>query len=242
MRVWLHCEKVSGVHKLMYSPDTDVYHIGLTIVSRLQECEVIVQLSKYTDKKARYFNMTNMIALSTDPDLFEVHPQERPQLLQSIYVATGCDYTSFFNGLGKVTLLATFYQHAAFIAGRNSPPGTMGDISMDTDSDAKFSFLWLIGCAYYKQHYQLFTHRHLKLFSASNATTTYDYHTRWLAIIRTTVRQRADMETKSMPSTEALLLHWRRCIWVVAMWHCATMESTDPPDVLHLSHMHVHTT
>ena len=51
MRVWLHCEKVSGVRKLIYSPDTDVYQIGLTIVSRLQECEVIMQLSKYTQTR-----------------------------------------------------------------------------------------------------------------------------------------------------------------------------------------------
>ena len=93
-------------HKLLYSPDTDVYHIGLSIVGGLQECDVIIQLSKYTDDRARYLHMTNMItALTKDPDLSEIHIQTRPQVLQSIYVATGCDYTSFFNGLGKVTFL-----------------------------------------------------------------------------------------------------------------------------------------
>ena len=149
LRVWLHCQRACGVHKLLYSPDTDVYHIGLSIVGGLQECDVIIQLSKYTDDRARYLHMTNMItALTKDPDLSEIHIQTRPQVLQSIYVATGCDYTSFFNGLGKVTFLATFFQHAAFIAGRNSPPGTIGEMSLDLQSNAKFSFLRLIGCAY----------------------------------------------------------------------------------------------
>ena len=43
LRVWLHCVKAAGVRKLVFSPDTDVYHIGLTIVGGLQECDVIVQ-------------------------------------------------------------------------------------------------------------------------------------------------------------------------------------------------------
>ena len=40
--------------------------------------------------------MNNMMSvLTTDPDLSEIPPGERPQVLQSIYIATGCDYTSF---------------------------------------------------------------------------------------------------------------------------------------------------
>ena len=147
--VWLHCQKACGVQKLLYSPYTDVYHIGLSVVGKLHECDVIVQLSNYSDEKAKFVHMTNMItAINNDPDMSEITPALRPQILQSIYVATGCDYTSFFNGLGKVTFLATFYQYAAFIAGGNIIPGTMGEMSLDTNSNAKLSFLRLIGCAY----------------------------------------------------------------------------------------------
>ena len=238
VRVWLHCVKAAGVRKLVFSPDTDVYHIGLTIVGGLQECDVIVQLSKYTDDRARYFYMNNMMSvLTTDPDISEIPPGERPQVLQSIYIATGCGYTSFFIGLGKVTFLVTFYQHAAFITGRNGPPGSMGQMSLHVESDARFSFLRLIGCAYYKQHVSAF---HLKTpeslyFSISNATSTYDHHAKWLAIIRTTVRQRVDMESKAMPSMEALLLHWKRCLWVIEMWHQATKQEIDLPSTLHFT-------
>ena len=218
------------------------YHIGLSIVGGLQECDVIIQLSKYTDDRARYLHMTNMItALTKDPDLSEIHIQTRPQVLQSIYVATGCDYTSFFNGLGKVTFLATFFQHAAFIAGRNSPPGTIGEMSLDLQSNAKFSFLRLIGCAYYKQHTSGFRSQtpEALFYSVSDAATTSDHHAKWLAMIRSTVRQRVDTESKSMPTTEALLLHWNRCMWIVAMWHSATLNSIDLPGML--GHYNVHT-
>ena len=126
--------------KLIYSPDTDVYHIGLSIVGEMQECDVIIQLSKYTDDRARYLSMNNVVvALNNDPDLSEISSDTRPQVIQSIYVATGCDYTSFFNGLGKVTFLATFFQHAAFIAGSNSPPGTIGEMTFRFNCKLFFS-------------------------------------------------------------------------------------------------------
>ena len=32
IRVWLHVLHSSGHKKLLYSPDTDVYHIGLTLI------------------------------------------------------------------------------------------------------------------------------------------------------------------------------------------------------------------
>ena len=223
LRVWLHCVKAAGVCKLVYSPDTDIYHIGLTIVGELQECDV-VQLSKYTDDRARYLHINKMMTVQTnDSDISEVPLEERPQVIQSIYVATGCNYTSFFNGIGKVSFLATFYQHASFITGENGPPGSIGQISLDLESDARFSFLRLIGCAYYKQHVSAF---HLQTpealyFSILNATSTYDHHAKWLTIIRTTLRQRVDMESKVMPSME---LYFYTGKGAYGYWKCGTMQ------------------
>ena len=104
---------------------------------------------------------------------------------------------------------------------------------MDLHSNAKFSFLQLIGCAYFKQHASAFRSQtpETLFYSVSNATTMYNHHANWLTIIRNTVRQRVDTESKSMPTTEALLLHWKRCLWVVAMWHCATLNSIDLPGI-----------
>ena len=230
-----HC--ILPLQKLLYSPDTDVYHIGLSAISECTECDVIVQLSKNTDDKARYLYMTNLItALQKDPDLSQIPQLIRPQVIQSLYVATGCDYTSFFTGLGKVSFLATFFQHASFIAGCNAPPGTMGEMSTGQDSNSKFSFLRLIGCAYYKQHTSTFRSQtpEALFYSICDTNTVYEHHAKWLAMIRSTVRQRVDTESKSIPSTEALLLHWKRCTWVVAMWHCATLNHINLPGSLYV--------
>ena len=32
LRIWLHCKYAFGTKKIIYSPDTDVYHIGLPLV------------------------------------------------------------------------------------------------------------------------------------------------------------------------------------------------------------------
>ena len=140
--------------ELIFSPDTDVYHIGLTLMQSFEECHIIIQLSKHTHDKARYRDMNNLIAgMENDPDLSQIPPHLRPQVLQTIYICTGCDYTSFFNGIGKVSFLSTFFQHATFIAAHTEYPGSLGSL----DSMTQYSFLQLIGCAYFKQHS---VHRH----------------------------------------------------------------------------------
>ena len=37
--VWQHCVNSYGSKKLIYSPDTDVYHTGLTAVQHIQQLE-----------------------------------------------------------------------------------------------------------------------------------------------------------------------------------------------------------
>ena len=41
-------------------------------------------------------------ALENYPELSELPPSIIPQILQFVYIATGCDYTSFFCGLEKL--------------------------------------------------------------------------------------------------------------------------------------------
>ena len=47
MRVCLHCKYAVGTKKLVYSPDTDTYHIGMGLLhdSRLAECQIQVQIN-----------------------------------------------------------------------------------------------------------------------------------------------------------------------------------------------------
>ena len=44
MKIWLHCTHSFGTKKLVFSPDTDVFHIGMLLLrhTRLSEYEIIV--------------------------------------------------------------------------------------------------------------------------------------------------------------------------------------------------------
>lgn len=60
-------------------------------------------------------------ALKNDPDLAHAHYKILPQILfQIIYVATGCDYTSFFSEIGKATFLG-------------DTPGTLANTELEGD-------------------------------------------------------------------------------------------------------------
>ena len=86
-----------------------------------------------------------MNALENDPDLSSIQPSLLPKIMQTLFVATGCDYTSFFSGIGKATFLRYFFQHSEFItSGRVNAPGTLADC--DTEIEAGFFchfYVWL---------------------------------------------------------------------------------------------------
>lgn len=97
-RVWLHANRTVGRRKLVYFPDTDVYHIGPTTTNT---DEVIVQLSAI-GRSLKLLHMNKFLeAISNDPDLNAIPTGERAKILQVLYIATGCDFTPFFIGIGK---------------------------------------------------------------------------------------------------------------------------------------------
>jgi len=55
-----------------------------------------------------------------------------------------------------------------------------------------------------------------------------EHHEKWLTSIRT-VWQRADSKGHNVPSTETLMLHWRRSVWITAMWHLSTVNERELP-------------
>ncbi len=98
-RLWLHMKHSAGRRKFILSPDTDVYHIGLPLVSAGDS--VIIQLSKPSDKDLKLINLNILIdLLKRDPDLVHIHDSHIPRVLQTLFVCTGCDYISFFSGIG----------------------------------------------------------------------------------------------------------------------------------------------
>ncbi len=106
-RVWLHLKYSAGTKKFILSPDTDVYHIGLPLVTSV-DC-VIVQLSRPSDKELKLLNVNILVDLfKRDPDLVTIPEIYIPTVLQTLFVCTGCDYISFFSGIGKAFFLKVF--------------------------------------------------------------------------------------------------------------------------------------
>ena len=89
--------------------------------------QVIVQLSLYSSIEHWYMHLGRLhTALNNDPDLSTTPPEFRPKLLQSLFICTGCDYTSFFVGFGKAIFMRYAFQHNNFInADTEDLPGSL---------------------------------------------------------------------------------------------------------------------
>lgn len=119
-RIWLHLKQTTADKILVVSPDTDVYHIGLPLQS-INRKEVIIQINPINSRELRLLHMNNLIsALKNDPDLATIDSTIVPQVLQTIFVTSGCDYISFFSGIGKASFLRYFFNmHLLFLATEN---------------------------------------------------------------------------------------------------------------------------
>ena len=160
MRVWLHCKTSAGTKKIIYSPDTDTFHVGIGLLEdpRLSEYDIYVQLNKL-GTTPKYIHLSSLqAALLRDPDLAAIPRPIKLQCLQTMYVVTGCDYTSFIHGFGKVSSLKTFFQHAAFISGHEYT-GSLGDVTPSMQHLGFLSFARLVGTMYFKAHLDAFTYQ-----------------------------------------------------------------------------------
>jgi hypothetical protein len=207
---------------------------------KMQGKDVIVQLSKslLDPGKAKLLHLTALIeGLKGDLDLADVPECSRPQVLQSIYVSTGCDYVSYFAGIGKCSFLSTFYQYAGFIAA-GTPPwphGSLGEISPDlSDQHSLCSFLRLVGCSYFKKNASAFEQKTpVALYNSVKEPDELETHKKWLDAIRRRVWMRADLKRHNVPSYDALKLHWHRSLWVLGLWHSATGNDIELPGICH---------
>ena len=144
-RVWLHVVKSSGRRVMIYSPDTDVLHIGLLVANTITK-DIRIQTSPL-GKPRKVLSLNAIVdALNRDPDLATIAPEERTKVMVSLYTLTACDFTSFFVGHGKATFLQTF-KYANFISGES--PNLPG--SLANDQACFLSLLRLVGTVYYKK-------------------------------------------------------------------------------------------
>ena len=108
---WLHALDGSLINILIFSPDTDTYHIGMPLLGINSDKKVIVQLSNVIDRK-EYLYLNELIdCMYRDvsiPHLL-LASLDIPKIFQNIYIMSGCDYTSFFAGFSKETVVDAFF-------------------------------------------------------------------------------------------------------------------------------------
>ena len=140
----------AGNRKLIFSPDTDVYHIGLTNAFIASD-DIIILLSPIGHElKLLHLNELDL-ALQFDSNLQSIPPHKRKEILQVLYVLTGCDFTSFSLAFVKLRSIMLFYCYSIFINFRDQhTPGTISDVS--AYSNGFLSFVRPIGVAYFMKH------------------------------------------------------------------------------------------
>ena len=183
-------------------------------------------------KPPKYMSMYKLQeSLSSDPDLATIPEEERAKTIQSLFVLTGCDFTSFFSGIGKTSFFNTFMKHARFIAGTESLSGSLSENSHTTEGF--MAFMRLTGCAYFNKHHSAFggvqTPSSLYYSLGQSGISQYDQHCKWLSTIRDAVWQRIYFEDELIPTVDALQRHYKRAMWVINYWSQSTNNIMDFP-------------
>ena len=155
--MWLHAFNSFGCKKLIEFPliATDVYNIGLPLL-RPETFDVYVQLSPIEIKLLHLNSLYT--SLLNDHDLASVSPLLRAKVIQTLFICSGCDFISFFAGIGKTSMMRIFYENAWLICGMDSLPETLAQTDIDNLKEGFLSFVRLVGLAFFKKHLSCFVH------------------------------------------------------------------------------------
>ncbi|XP_078589268.1 uncharacterized protein LOC144869676 isoform X2 [Branchiostoma floridae x Branchiostoma japonicum] len=221
-RVWLHAASSRYENIMIYSPDTDTYHVGLPIVRQTLSGKRIVILLKAEPGNWQCLDVNELLScFDKDPDLSSLSRNLLPHIIQSLFISTGCDYVSFFVGLGKVSFLKTFFQYSEFISSGNSVQTvTSGSLSCSDKDTGFLAFVRLVGSVYFQKHRTAFLKYSspAQLFQEMRGDNIFKIHENWLQIIRGAIFERIEFEDNSLPSFQSLWFHWLRSCWVYLTW------------------------
>ncbi|PIK43063.1 hypothetical protein BSL78_20092 [Apostichopus japonicus] len=233
-RVWFHTGKTTCERVVIYSPDRDTFHVGLPLMSSFTSKQVYVQLRAAKNDNL-FIDMNVLINLLTcDVSLQKVGPSlidHIPTFFQTLYVVSGCDFTSFFKGHSKKGFLDVFFRDCEFITG----PDACGKLDDFRHSEVGLlAFYRLIGSVYFRKHCSAFeaeSPRELLLSLWLTEKSNLENHTTFLESIRNGHFHRISGESEWMPSTDALRLHWQRCCWVLTVWAHACSSNVTVPEL-----------
>ena len=170
--------------------------------------EVTVQLAPSAPcepySESRFLVLNNLrLALHEDPDLADIKRPALTSVLQTVFVATGCDYVSFFARIGKATFLDTLFQSASFITG-----SSMADHGTLTDQDhnkSMMAFYRLVAQPTSRSTALHLNTSHQKVSSKplQRVGSSHTQHVHFLKSIRDTIWARVPFEDEMPPSSGA---------------------------------------
>ena len=101
-------------------------------------------------KPKQVLSITKLIeALKNDPYLRHIPEEDRPATLVSLFILSGCDYTSFFVGYGKTSFMKTLFDHTSFISA--DTPKTPGSLAKLATDSGFLAWLRLVGAVYFQK-------------------------------------------------------------------------------------------
>ncbi len=182
--------------------------------------EVIIQLSSPGARELNLLHLHKLVdALKRDPDMIHIPHTQITGIIQTMFASTGCDYVSFFSGIGKPTFLKTFFEKADFISNDSTGQlSKMPETMQELTERGFLAFARLVGCAYFKKHRNAFQGTTPEALFHSFATDNVkEQHNKWLEHIRQKIWDRIMFEDDMIPSVGALKRHWKRSCWVLHM-------------------------
>ena len=228
-RIWRHATQTPYTHILIYSPDTDVYNIGLGVIQETSK-QYVIQLNVPHAAEKKFLNLNRLESvLYNDPDLASLPRTSIVNIMQTLFICTGCDYVSYFKSIGKSTFFNLFFQYAEFVCGVNMP-GCLNETNPDNRESGFLAFIRLVGTAYFKKHLAAFSslYNHetpLHLFnSIDSSLSDQERHHKWLQTIRSVVADRITSEEERVPSFTSLWRHWLRSCWISQLWQFSNLS------------------
>ena len=219
MRLWRHATQTQHTRIMVYSPDTDVYNIGIMMAQPTHHYVVQINLPHAIP---RYVDINKLIlSFQHDLDLASLPQNQVGSIMLQTYIVTGCDYISYIKGIGKATFLNIFFQHAEFITGGQSS-NYLSQTDTSTLKSGFLSFIKLIGTAYFKQNLatvvsKLGFETPNQLFNSMEPSKSdEEQHRQWYLSIKRAIR--IVSEDQRPPTLTALWRHWMRSCWIKNMW------------------------
>ncbi len=236
--VFLHSVLSERSDCLIYSPDTDVFNIGMPLVERFPQKHFVIQL-KDTSQSQHFIDLDLLLnAFSNDTDLSHLVEHNIGAQMQTLFISSGCDYVSHFKHKTKNNFYSAFLDNCSFVSCNPQIDGNLSQTFVSDWESGFLSFCRLIGCVFLQKCAKSFVRCVANMSKTRNPTadeifryfvvnnsdkTPIEIHRIWLDEIR-----EASMKVKNntlqeyhIPSMDSLKLHWRRTCYISQIWNQA---------------------